>query len=79
MRIKVIIVSLVVLTCLSYLLIRGVLLSEKRISKNYTLSNDQQDSLVCTYLTLLGKSDVDYWYSSNDVLGKSKCPILQRL
>jgi hypothetical protein len=69
-----------------FLLLTGwkILITEKRVSKGETYPEDIQkdygkvnpdgDSLYCRYFNGRVLSSKVFWYSPNDLLGKSSCP-----
>jgi hypothetical protein len=65
----VIIFGVIIITVLN----QGVLIRENRLSADYALDGATQDTLVCTYLTITGSKEKAFWYSSNDIMGKSRC------
>lgn len=34
-----------------------------------------QGTLTCRYLTVAGIVEHDYWYSPNNIMGRSHCPV----
>ena len=56
----------------AYLLDRGVLFNEQIVNHP---DPTRRATLVCRFLTLTGVKEKTYWYSPNDIMGKSRCRI----
>lgn len=64
-----------------YSLYKGFLIDEdilkkgEYINEEYGKVEGDQPSLRCMYLSFFGTRQTVYWYASNDIMGKSRCPI----
>lgn len=50
--------------------------SDYYVEGHGSFSNDDQDSLVCSYWTGWSVKKSVFWYSANGIFGKDQCPVI---
>jgi hypothetical protein len=73
-KVYIVALAIVVAWLALFLSSRGVLVSSERVP---SAQQGGQDTLRCTYFIATGFQAYEYWYSPNDIMGRSVCPRLR--